>query len=203
MLQDCGSTVVVLIRALAPMLHARSPVAREATGTRSHASRPTSTSCTSFWSSWNQHDAAPLKPKLSIVEPDRRKGRSFSAYRVHAPRRRLDQWCRAASCRSIAKHHHADIQAHPTQRRPAGIHNPPAAVVVQGKYAADGTIASYRARDNVNGKHDVRGVDYWGAAENTSLNLTTWKRYMRMTLIHLTYKSTMMTPPTYDPPSQG
>ena len=41
MLQDCGSTVVVLIRALAPMLHARSPVAREATGTRSHASRPT------------------------------------------------------------------------------------------------------------------------------------------------------------------
>lgn len=55
----------------------------------------------------------------------------------------------------------------------------------------------------VNGKHDVRGVDYWGAAENTSLNLTTWKRYMRMTLIHLTYKSTMMTPPTYDPPSQG
>ena len=132
-LQDCGSTVVVLIRALAPMLHARSPVAREATGTRSHASRPTSTSCTSFWSSWNQHDAAPLKPKLSIVEPDRRKGRSFSAYRVHAPRRRLDQWCRAASCRSIAKHHHADIQAHPTQRRPAGIHNPPAAVVVQGK----------------------------------------------------------------------
>ena len=40
-LKDCSSSTIVLIRALSPMLHACSPVARDATGTRSHASRPT------------------------------------------------------------------------------------------------------------------------------------------------------------------